>query len=161
MHAFSNGTLFLVQRCIDTLSTDGDTVTRCLCDRGSRPTTTDCPVCGTTSCTGRAWTFLSGCNSSCVQRSIDVYSKRHHASYMTDCCIRTSDVVRRQRHLRSAGCHAPAARAAPSALDVRPSGLLCGRLGGLEFTTELSSSSIRSFDSFRRSLKTSFLVLLA
>jgi len=44
------------------------------------------------------------CSTSCVQRSIDVCSAKHHTQYMTDCCIHTSDIARRQ-HLRSAGCH--------------------------------------------------------
>ena len=40
----------------------------------------------------------------CVQRSTDICSTKHHTQYMTDCCIHTSDIARRQ-HLRSAGCH--------------------------------------------------------
>jgi len=89
--------------------------------------TVDSHVFCTTSCTG--WMFLSGCSTSCVQRSIDVCSTEHHSTwrtaastpptllvgicrvagntvpqYMMDCCIHTSDIARHQ-HLRSAGCH--------------------------------------------------------
>jgi len=52
----------------------------------------DLAISYTTSCTG--WTFLSWCSrpTSCVQRSIDVYSTLYKApQYMTDCCIRTSE----------------------------------------------------------------------
>jgi len=44
--------------------------------RGS--TTTDSAISCTTSCT--VWTFLSGCSTSCAQRSIDVCSTKHHST---------------------------------------------------------------------------------
>ena len=67
--------------------------------RGSM--TANSPIYCTTSCTG--WTFPSGCSTSCVQRFTDVCIQHNAPQYMTDCCIHTSDIARRQ-HLRSAGC---------------------------------------------------------
>jgi len=60
---------------------------------------TDSPIYCATHCTG--WTFPNGCSISRVQRFH--LSAAQAPRYMTDCCICTSDIVRRQ-HLRSAGC---------------------------------------------------------
>jgi len=79
------------------------------------------------------------------ERSIDVCSIEHHIHT----CIHTSDIARRQ-HLRSAGCHQ---------LIVprhRHSTFGRGRPGGLELVTRFLRDSSRSFDSFRRNLKTVF-----
>ena len=56
---------------------------------------------------------------------------------MTDCCIHTADIARRQ-HLRSAGCH----QLFVPAFHVRSSGLFCSRPGGLELATRLPARSV-------------------
>ena len=60
--------------------------------------------------------------------------------YMTDCCIHTSDIARRQ-HLRSAGCH----QLFVPAFHVRSSGVFCSRPGGLELVTRLPEIVVKYF----------------
>ena len=76
--------------------------------------TVDSAISCTTSCTG--WTFLRGCSTSCVQRSIDVCSTK--STTVHDALLHP--------HLR----------------HVRSSGLFCSWPSGLELVTRLPARSI-------------------
>jgi len=83
--------------------------------------------------------------------------------YMTDCCIHTSDIARRQ-HLQSASCHQLFVPRHRRSMFVGPLGLLWPARPGPAAWNSLPCylrDPSRSFDSFRRDLKTSFLGLLA
>jgi len=79
--------------------------------------------------------------------------------YMTDCCIHTSDIARRQ-HQRSAGCHQLFIPRHRRSMFGRRAFSVAGPAAWNLLPDYLRDPS-RSADSFRRDLKTSFLVLLA
>jgi len=79
--------------------------------------------------------------------------------YMTGCCIHTSDIARRQ-HLRSAGSHQLFVPRHQRSVFGRRAFSVAGPAAWNSFPDYLRDPS-RSFGSFRRDLKASFLVLLA
>ena len=126
--------------------------------------------------------LLIQCHSTvCVQRSIDVCSTKHHSTwrtaastpqtllvtsicqvagnttpqYMTDCCIHTSDIARRQ-HLWSTGCHQLFVPRHRRSMLGRRTYSVAGRAACNSLPDYLRDPS-GFFDSFRRDLK---LVLL-
>ena len=70
--------------------------------------------------------------------------------YMTDCCIHTSDIARRQ-HLRSAGCHQLFVPRHRRSMFGRRAFSVAGPAAWYSLPHYLRDSS-RSFDSFRRDL---------
>jgi len=79
--------------------------------------------------------------------------------YTTDCCIHTSDIARRQ-HLRSAGCHQLFVPRHLRSMFSHRAFSVAGPVAWNSLTNYLRDPS-RSFVSFHRDLKTSFLFLLA
>jgi len=71
---------------------------------------------------------------------------------MTDCCIHTSDIARRQ-HLRSAGCHQLFVPRHRRSMFGRRAFSLAGPAAWNSLPDYLRDPS-RSFDSFRRDLET-------
>jgi len=68
----------------------------------------------------------------CLQQKAPCYMTECYAACQLQTCSSPASAIR---------LLPPAACAAPSAFDVRPSGLLCGRPGGLELTTRLCAKS--------------------
>ena len=102
------------------------------------------------SCTG--WTFL--CWVVRYKLCATVHRRLQHNApqYMTDCCIHTSDIARRQ-HLRSAGCHqlfVPRHRRSMFGRQAFSVADPAARNSLPDYLRDLS----RSFDSFRLDLKT-------
>ena len=96
-------------------------------------TIADSPIYYTTSCIG--WTFPSGCSTSCVQRFTDVCSTRHHSTRKTAASTPRTLLVGSTCNLLAAvscWCRNNVNRCSVS-------GLFCGRPGGLELVTRLSS----------------------
>ena len=85
------------------------------------------------------------------QRSIDVCSTKS-PQYTTDCCIHSSDIARRQ-HLRSAGCHQLFVPRHRRSMFGRRAFSVAGPAACNSLADYMRDPS-RSFDSFRRDLKT-------
>jgi len=92
-----------------------------------RSTTADSAISCTTSCTG--WTFLSRCSTSCVQRSTDVCSTKHHSTWRTDASTPQTLLV------GSICVRRLPFRTATPTFNVRSLGLFCGRQGDLVLVT--------------------------
>ena len=123
-----------------------------------RSTTADSAISCTTSCIG--WTFLSGCSTSCVQRSIDVCSTKHHSTWRAAASTPQTLLV-------GSICGPPAAISCSYRdTGVWSSVLFCGRPVGLELVTRLPARSVTFLWQFlpvpqNFSCSCSFLVLLA
>jgi len=81
-------------------------------------------------------------NNRVVRCAVPVQKQHKAPQYVTDCCIHTSDIARRQ-HLRSAGCHQLfVPRHRRSMFGRRGLFCICSRPGGLELVTRLPARSV-------------------
>jgi len=95
-----------------------------------------------------------------VHRAVRYGPSTSAPQYMTDCCIHTSGIARRQ-HLRSAGCHQLFVPRHRRSMFGRRASSVAGRLPVTRYQTTYLRDPSRSFDTFLRDLKNFSLRLFA